>query len=60
MHDPTATPDQTTLLKLALIWAGTIIGSITLQEVVLALTGVFTLLQIAKLVRDELRARRSR
>lgn len=60
MQDPNTAPDHLSLFKLALIWAGTIIGTVTLQQVVLALTAIFTALQIAKLVRDEIRARRSR
>jgi hypothetical protein len=42
------------LFKLLLAWMGYVLGSITLQQVVLALTGVYTMLQIYLLVRDKI------
>lgn len=40
--------------KLVAIWVGTVVGSISLQQVVLGLTAIYTLLQIFVLVRDKL------
>ncbi|HET8695752.1 MAG TPA: hypothetical protein VFM33_13855 [Aquabacterium sp.] len=57
------TPDQhpgAALLKLLLAWLGYAVGSITLQQIVLALTGVYTLLQIYLLVRDKIIRDRAR
>lgn len=42
------------VLKMALAWLGYVIGSITLQQVVLALTGIYTALQIYLLIRDRI------
>ena len=44
-------------LKLIVVWAGTIFGSISLQQVVLAATLLYTLLQCYVLVRDKIVAR---
>lgn len=45
--------DITTWFKVAIAWVGTLAGSITGQEAVLFLTGVFTALQIYVLLRDK-------
>ena len=45
---------NTALLKLALVWIGTMVGGVTLSGIVLTLTGLFTALQIFILVRDKL------
>ena len=40
--------------KMALAWLGYVVGYITLQQVVLFLTGLYTALQIYLLVRDRI------
>jgi len=40
--------------KLALAWFGALLGSITLQHIVLFATLVFTVLQIYVLIRDKI------
>lgn len=50
---PTTHPEMA-VLKMALAWLGYVIGSITLQQVVLALTGLYTALQIYLLIRDRI------
>ena len=50
---PTTHPEMA-VLKMALAWLGCVIGSITLQQVVLALTGLYTALQIYLLIRDRI------
>ena len=42
------------VLKLVVAWLGYVIGAITLQQVVLALTGLYTALQIYLLIRDRI------
>ena len=51
-------PAPWALSKLALMWAGNWLGSITLQTIVLGLTGVYTGLQLYVLVRDRIWRRR--
>jgi hypothetical protein len=46
--------DLLALMRLFVIWAGTIWGLVTLQGVVLTLTALFTALQIYVLVRDKI------
>lgn len=40
-------------LRLAVAWLGAVLGSVTLQQVVLLLTAVYTAIQIYLLVRDK-------
>lgn len=40
------------LIKVFFVWLAVLIGSITLSQTVLFLTGVFTILQIFKLTRE--------
>lgn len=42
------------VFKMAVAWLGYVIGSVTLQDIVLALTGLYTGLQIYLLVRDRI------
>ena len=42
------------LLKVSLAWLGAALGRITLQDVVLALTGIYTAAQLFVLVRDKI------
>ena len=59
--EPTeATHPGAALFKILVAWLGYVVGSITLQQVVLALTGVYTLLQIFLLVRDKIIRDRAR
>ncbi len=44
--------DLQTTAKLALAWAGALIGAITLQNWVLILTAIYTILQIISLLKD--------
>jgi hypothetical protein len=44
--------------KVAVAWGGLVIGGVTLSEIALLLTIIFTILQIAKLIRQEFRDRR--
>jgi hypothetical protein len=44
--------------KVAVAWGGLFIGGVTLSDIALFLTIVFTILQIAKLVRQEWRDRK--
>lgn len=46
--------DGGAVARMGLAWAGAVLGAITLQQVVLCLTGVYTLIQIYVLVRDKL------
>jgi hypothetical protein len=41
------------MLRFIMIWIATIYGSITLQQIVLLLTGIYTILQIVILIRDK-------
>lgn len=41
-------------LRLAVIWFGTVLGTLELQPIVLAITGLFTALQIYILLRDKI------
>lgn len=51
--DPADAPHpEMAILKMVLAWLGYVVGSITLQQVVLALTGLYTALQIYLLIRD--------
>ena len=42
------------LIKVLIAWAGTAVGSITMQGIILALTGLYTGLQLYILVRDKI------
>ncbi len=44
--------------KMGAIWLATFVGSITLSQIVLALTSVYTILQIWKLIREWRKERR--
>jgi hypothetical protein len=44
--------------KVAVAWGGLFIGGVTLSDIALLLTIVFTVLQIAKLIRQEWRDRK--
>ena len=46
------------MFKLMIAWAGALIGSITLQHIVLVLTGIYTAVQLYILVRDKILDRR--
>lgn len=50
---PAHSPEMA-FFKMALAWLGYVVGSITLQQVVLFLTGLYTALQIYLLVRDRI------
>ena len=50
-HDNEAAP---AFLKVLIAWAGAIWGTVTMQEVVLFLTAVYTVIQIFILVRDKI------
>lgn len=54
-HDANSAGEVT---KVAVAWAGALIGTITLQQIVLALTAVYTVLQIYVVVRDKVMRRR--
>lgn len=48
------TPDAAAaLFKLALAWLGAVLGSITLQHLVLVATLIYTVVQTALLIRDK-------
>lgn len=49
----------TATLKVTVAWVGVVVGGLTLSNIALVLTIVFTSLQICKLVRQELRDRRA-
>lgn len=42
------------LFKLLIAWTGALIGSITLQHIVLVLTGIYTAVQLYVLIRDKI------
>jgi len=42
------------MAKVAVAWMGALVGSITLQQVVLVLTAIYTAVQLYVLVRDKL------
>lgn len=44
----------TAMLKVLIAWLGTVLGSITLQQIVLTLTLIYTALQVYVLVRDKI------
>ena len=48
-----AVDDIPPLVKLAGVWVGTVLGVVTLHNVVLSLTAVYTSLQIVVFVRDK-------
>ncbi len=50
---PAHSPEMA-FFKMALAWLGYVVGYITLQQVVLFLTGLYTALQIYLLVRDRI------
>lgn len=50
-HDNEAAP---AFFKVLIAWAGAIWGTVTMQEVVLFLTAVYTVIQIFILVRDKI------
>lgn len=50
---PAHSPEMA-VIKMAVAWLGYVVGSITLQQVVLFLTGLYTALQIYLLVRDRI------
>lgn len=50
---PTTHPEMA-VLRIMVAWLGYVVGSITLQQVVLFLTGLYTALQIYLLVRDRI------
>lgn len=52
-------PIASATAKVGVAWVGVVIGGITLSNITLVLTIVFTVLQIWRLVRNELRERRS-
>lgn len=52
-------PVSSATAKVGVAWVGVVIGGVTLSNIALVLTIVFTALQIWKLVRNELRDRRS-
>lgn len=50
-HDNEAAP---AFFKVLIAWAGAIWGAVTMQEIVLFLTAVYTVIQIFILVRDKI------
>lgn len=50
-HDNDAAP---AFFKVLIAWAGAIWGTVTMQEIVLFLTAIYTLVQIYVLVRDKI------
>ena len=52
-HDDITAP----LWKLALVWVGTVLGSVTLQHVVLFATLVYTVMQCYILYRDKIKGK---
>lgn len=50
-HDSEAAP---AFFKVLIAWAGAIWGAVTMQEIVLFLTAIYTLVQIYVLVRDKI------
>lgn len=42
------------MAKVSLAWIGALVGSITLQQIVLVLTAIYTAVQLYVLVRDKL------
>lgn len=46
------------ILKITVAWMGAVVGSITLSQIVLFLTAIFTILQIWKLIREWQKERR--
>ena len=50
--EPSAHSASLATVKMMIAWVGLVVGGITLSQIVLVLTGVFSALQIYKLVHD--------
>lgn len=55
IHEPIVSASA----KVGVAWIGVVVGGVTLSNIALVLTIIFTTLQIWKLVRGELRERRA-